>query len=38
MSKKSKLVRVKEYVEKKKKKKRKGRDNFGKGRFELNFC
>ena len=38
MSKKSKLVRVKEYVEKKKKKKRKGRGNFGKGRFELNFC
>lgn len=38
MSKKSKLVRVKDYVEKKKKKKRKGRGNFGKGRFELNFC
>ena len=38
MSKKSKLVRVKDYVEKKKKKKRKGSGNFGKGRFELNFC
>ena len=38
MSKKSKLVIVKDYVEKKKKKKRKGRGNFGKGRFELNFC
>ena len=38
MSKKSKLVRVKDYVEKKKKEKRKGRGNFGKGRFELNFC